>query len=179
MQSEVIATKKWIEQVVIGFNFCPFASKVFVDNSIYYVVVDDMNTDCYKAALISACKHLDKNSCISTAFIIFNKAYPNFNSYITMLSKANRILEKYNYDGVYQLASFHPNYVFQDAIDENDATNYTNRSPYPMLHILREAEISKAIDYFGDTASITTNNKKLINEKGFAYMQRLLDNFRH
>jgi uncharacterized protein len=177
MQHEIVTTKNWIEKVVIGCNFCPFASKVYIDNSIYYIVVDDMHTDCYKAALINVCKYLDKHNAISTAFIIFSKAYPGFNSYLTMLSKANRILEKYNYDGVYQLASFHPEYVFQDAL-VNDATNYTNKSPFPMLHILREIDVTKAIKHFGDTKIIPERNKKFINENGIVFMQRLLDSCR-
>ncbi len=177
MQQEIIETKNWIEKVVIGCNFCPFASKVFLENSVYYIVVDDMHSDCYKAVLINVCKHLDNHDQISTAFIIFSKAYIGFNSYLTMLSKANRILEKYKYDGVYQLASFHPAYVFQDA-SSDDPTNYTNRSPYAMLHILRETDVTEGIKHYGDTNNIPENNKKFINNNGIVFMQRLLDSCR-
>jgi uncharacterized protein len=177
MQQEIIETKNWIEKVVIGCNFCPFASKVFIENSIHYIVVNDMHSDCYKATLINVCKYLDKHAHISTAFVIFSKAYQSFNSYLSMLSKAKRILGKYKYEGVYQIASFHPEYIFQDTTTD-DATNFTNRSPYAMLHILREKDITNAIKHYGNSNNIPENNKKFINNNGIVFMQRLLDSCR-
>ena len=89
-----------------------------------------------------------------------------------MVSVAEKLLKQYGYDGIYQLASFHPQYKFAGAPD-NDAANYTNRSVYPMLHLLRESSIDKALEHFNDPESIPDRNINFAREKGIVYMKML------
>lgn len=109
---------------------------------------------------------------IETTFLIFPGAYGNFMSYLDLVDKAEALLEKENYESVYQLASFHPGYCFAGS-DENDAANYTNRSPYPMLQILREDSVTKALAFFPAAENIPVTNIDFARKKGLQYMQLL------
>jgi uncharacterized protein len=83
-----------------------------------------------------------------------------------------RLQKKQGYEGVYQVASFHPNYLFAGS-HENDAANYTNRSVYPMLHLLREEAVEKALEHYKDPETIPERNIQFAREKGLAYMKKL------
>ena len=168
----VLQTSKWIKNVVIGCNFCPFAAKALAKKSVRYVVVE--NTD-FKTALTTLAKEfesLNDNLNIETTFIIFSEGFSDFLQYLDLVDKGERLLTKENYDGVYQLASFHPQYLFAGS-NENDPANYTNRSPYPMLHILREDSITKALENFDDPDSIPEKNIDFAKTKGVDYMRML------
>lgn len=166
-------TEKWIKSVVIDLNFCPFASKALLQKSIGYTVLNEqVDTSLVLETLLKEYQLLDTQKKIETSFIILTDAFTDFKSYLTLIKKAEQHLQKNKYDGIYQLASFHPNYCFADS-DENDPANYTNRSPYPMLHVLREDSLSKALSLYPHPEKIPDNNIKLAHEKGLAYMQML------
>jgi uncharacterized protein len=167
-------TKKWIADVVIGCNFCPFAATVFLKDNVYYFDNPNKNNFDYKKDVIAAINYIIENN-IETAFIIYSNNYTDFNSYLNMYNAANNLLVKNKLAKNFQLASFHPQYIFNGAKD-NDAANYTNRSPYPMLHILREASLTKAIKAYTAVDKIPANNIAFANNKGLAYMQNLLSN---
>ena len=97
--------------------------------------------------------------------VLFPKFLDDFFDYLDFIDEAEAILFEKGYEGVYQLASFHPDYCFADGAS-NDVTNYTNRSPYPMIHILREASLEKAISYYGNTEDIPENNKRCLRKLG-------------
>ena len=99
--------------------------------------------------------------------------FSEFNDYLDLVEKAETLLTKNNYEGIYQIASFHPKYMFAGS-DENDPSNYTNRSPYPMLHFLREESVTKAIAGYTDIENVPKRNIAFTKEKGLAYMQQLL-----
>ena len=165
-------TSNWIKNVVIGCNFCPFAAKALLKKTVRYVVVD--NTD-FKSALTTLAKEfefLNDNNNIETTFIVFSDGFTDFLQYLDLVDKGERLLLKENYEGVYQLASFHPQYLFAGS-NANDPANYTNRSPYPMLHILREDSITKALENFDDPDSIPEKNIDFAKKKGIAYMKML------
>ena len=124
-------------------------------------------------ALMKELHYLDKDEDIETSFIILPNNFADFTTYLNLVDMAEQLITKKNYEGVYQLASFHPQYCFAGE-DKNDAANYTNRSPYPMLHILREDSISKALENFPDPESIPEKNIAFARSKGLAYMQELL-----
>lgn len=169
---EITHTSNWIKNVVIGCNFCPFAAKALIKKSVRYVVVE--NTD-FKTALTTLAKEfefLSDNLNIETTFIIFSEGFTDFLQYLDLVDKGERLLTKEDYDGVYQLASFHPQYLFAGST-ENDPANYTNRSPYPMLHILREDSITKALENFDDPDSIPDKNIDFAKTKGMEYMKML------
>lgn len=172
---EIIAkTKKWITEVVIGCNFCPFANKVVKENTVHYKV--DFSSD-LKQILQSVneeLKRLDDDKTIETTFLIFPAGLENFSQYLDLLNQVEKMLRKNGYKGIYQLASFHPAYLFAGS-SESDAANYTNRSIYPMIHILREASITKALKYYGSTEIIPNNNIAFAKEKGLTYMKMLRD----
>jgi uncharacterized protein len=167
-------TKQWINDVVIGCNFCPFAAKVVKQNSIHYQVSQSANIALCLKNFELEMQRLNDNNEIETSFLIFVNAFKNFNDFLNAISKAEKILSKKGYDGIYQLASFHPNYLFENST-ENDAANYTNRSIYPMFHLLRESSVDKALAHFKNPEKIPHTNINYAREKGLAYMKTLKD----
>jgi hypothetical protein len=125
-------------------------------------------------ALIHEMKRLDEDSTIETTFLIFPASFQQFDEYLKMFSLAEKKLVQQGYEGIYQLASFHPLYLFADS-SHQDAANYTNRSVYPMLHLLREESISKALEHYQEPESIPARNINFAREKGIAYMKMLRD----
>lgn len=140
-------TKKWIYDVVIGCNFCPFAAHVVTQQTIHYQVEASGSSAICMAAFLAEIKRLDDDKNIETLFLIFPDSFQKFDEYLTLVTQAETLLKQNGYEGIYQLASFHPLYLFA-SVAENDAANYTNRSVYPMLHLLREASIDKALEHY-------------------------------
>jgi uncharacterized protein len=165
-------TQQWIKNVVIDLNFCPFAAKALLKKSIHYSVITHADVKISLEALIKEMQYLDANEDIETTFIIFSNHFSDFEDYLDLVDLAQQLLEDEGYEGVYQLASFHPEYCF-DGSDKDDAANYTNRSVYPMLHLLREDSITKALSLYKHPELIPENNIKLAREKGLQYMQML------
>lgn len=168
----VTQTKNWIKNVVIDCNFCPFASKPFMQKSIQYSVQLSFLEKEISNLLKQEFEFLDENKNIETGFIIFPNDFKDFQEYLSLVKKAEQTLSKLGYDGIYQVASFHPDYLFADA-EEDDPANYTNRSMYPMLHLLREDSITKALSLFKEPESIPEKNVSFAREKGLKYMQVL------
>jgi uncharacterized protein len=170
---QVIAqTKNWIVKVVVGCNFCPFAAKEVKNNTIRYKVEPSANPAVCLETLLNECAILDKDESIETTFVIFPNAFKRFGQFLDMADIAEQLLTEQGYEGVYQVASFHPMYVFEGS-DATDAANFTNRSIYPMLHLLREASMEKALDKFPHPEEIPDRNIQFAHEKGLAYMQQL------
>lgn len=165
-------TNNWIKSVVIDCNFCPFAAKALFNKSIRYVVKSNVNINEGLEALKTELEELENNTDIETSFIIFENDFKDFNDYLDLVKKAERLLTKEDYDGIYQIASFHPDYCF-DGAEEDDAANYTNRSIYPMLHILREESLTKALSLFPNPEEIPHKNIDFARQKGLQYMQLL------
>ncbi len=165
-------TERWIKDVVVGCNFCPFAAKALLRRTIRYSVLSTATLKNSLALLLKEAKRLDVDENIETTFIIFPCDFTEFNNYLLLVEKAEKLLLKHNYEGVYQLASFHPRYCFEGS-NENDAANYTNRSIYPMLHLLREDSITKALEQFPHPEIIPRHNIKFAQQKGLKYMQLL------
>ena len=165
-------TNNWIKSVVIDCNFCPFAAKALFNKSIRYVIKSEVNLGESLSALKTELEALENQTDIETSFIIFSNNFTDFDEYLDLVKKAELLLTKENYDGVYQIASFHPDYCF-DGSNEDDAANYTNRSIYPMLHILREESLTKAISLFPNSEEIPHKNIDFARQKGLQYMQLL------
>ena len=122
--------------------------------------------------MVNELQNLDKNESVETTLIIFKNDFTNFETYLALVDSAQELLEQKGYEGIYQLASFHPEYCFNGA-DVNDAANYTNRSIYPMLHLLREESITKALRLYKNPELIPEHNILLARQKGVLYMQML------
>lgn len=152
----IAATQRWLDTMVIGHNFCPFARFVQQANSIHYTVCHASKLDDIMLALHRECQRLDQQNEVSTTLIML-PALNDFDQYLDMLDLAQVMLGQWHYEGTYQLASFHPDYLFEGE-PANAPSHFTNRSPFPTLHILREAEISEALKFHDDPAAIFENN---------------------
>ena len=178
METDLIIaqTKSWVKDIVIGLNFCPFANKEFINETIRYVVDDSDDFEINLTTFLTELHFLDKSE-FETSLLIFPESYSDFQDYLDLVDTANDILIEFGYEGVYQIASFHPEYRFEHTKKE-DAANYTNRSPYPMLHIIREASLEKAISSYENVDKIPENNEKLAREKGIKFFETILQNIK-
>jgi hypothetical protein len=167
------ATENWVKRVVVGLNFCPFAKREVERQSIRYQLC--LNTDA-KTALQAAMDEvflLDSDPAIETTLIVFTAFLDDFNDYLDFVDLATSLLEQSGYGGIYQLATFHPDYCFAGE-DPEDASNYTNRSPYPTLHLLREASLERVLKTHSTADSIPTRNISFSTEMGTQAIQALL-----
>ena len=121
-QKEILQTKKWVEDVVVGCNFCPFASKEVKENKIRYKVETSLDNKVCLEALLSECILMDNDANIETTLLIFPEGFPKFRDYLDLVEDAENLLKKKGYDGIYQVASFHPRYRFAGTV-ETDAAN--------------------------------------------------------
>ena len=168
----IAQTKKWITDVVVGCNFCPFAAREIKRGSIHYEVLFEATDEDTLKAVVKIFSLLDADDTIETALIIMPEAYDAFANYLEIVDKAEHLLENENYEGIYQIASFHPQYLFAGSTII-DPSNYTNRSPHPMLHFLREESVSKAIDAHPNIDDVPEQNVQFATEKGLDYMHKL------
>lgn len=172
-EAQLIAqTRAWVEQVVVKYNFCPFAKPEVVHDRIRYQVFSGQDLEPLLAKLEQEYQYLEQNSACATTLLIV-PMLESFTEYLAVLQLLEQQLEKAGYEGVFQLASFHPEYVFADA-EVADPANYTNRSPYPTFHILREASLSVAIDQNPWVDDIPARNIDYTRRRGEVFWQRLL-----
>lgn len=174
--SQVIdSVKHWIKSVIVGLNFCPFAKKEMERNTVHYCVTEFTDMSQSLQLLLDQLQVLDAYSEYQTGLIIFKSGFSDFEDYLDLVEYANGMLEQGGYAGIYQLATFHPDYCFADA-PRDDPANYTNRSPYPILHILREASLEAVLKRYPNPESIPENNIKLARELGEAKLKALIFN---
>ena len=166
-------TETWIKTVVIDCNFCPFAARVYADKTIHYTVSNAVTIGECLPVVMHELELMDKNDKTETTFIILPEGFSDFKTYLLLVKKAEKLLATEGYEGVYQIASFHPDYCFNEA-EADDPANYTNRSVYPMLHILREESITKALQFFPEPEKIPETNIKFARQKGLQFMKLLL-----
>ncbi len=175
-ETEIVnATRKWVENVVVGYNLCPFAKKELVRDRVRFVVSDAADEDSLLQALHSELQRLDDEPEIETTVLIHPGVLQDFEAYNEFLDAADGLLAYLDMEGVYQIASFHPDYQFAGTAPES-AENYTNRSPYPMLHLLREASLEAAIESHPDVDGIPGRNIKLTEDLGVEAMREALSN---
>lgn len=166
-------TRQWLEEVVIELNFCPFAKRELRKNAVRFFVNESGDMREALEQLIAECEYLDAHPETETTLLILPTGFEDFMHYLELTGLAEDLLAEQGYEGVYQVASFHPDYCFADA-DSDDAANYTNRSPHPMLHLLREASLETAIDNYPDTDSIPDDNMRKARGLGAAYFRTML-----
>lgn len=169
----IAKSQQWLEEVIIGLNFCPFAKKEFVNNTIHYHVCAQARLDKALEELVAQIMFLDETPEVETTLFVCSLGFRNFEKYLDLVDYANEVLIDLGYEGVFQIASFHPDYVF-DGEDENDASNYTNRSPLPTLHLIREASMEKVLSLYSQPELIPENNIELARDKGSSYFKSVL-----
>lgn len=167
-------TKAWLSDFIIKHNICPFAKREFDKDSIHYEVVDSESLEEQLHSLILACVQLDGSTQIETTLVIFPNRLESFDDYLDFLELANALMYKQGYEGVYQLASFHPHYNFE-GVDLDDASNYTNRSPYPILHLIREDSLEKILASYPSPEKIPARNIKYTRKMGIEVLEQLLN----
>ncbi len=166
-------TREWVSAVVIGDNFCPFARKEMVNNTIRYVVCRQTLEDTL-LTLIAECKSLDSTPATETSLLIYPEGFDDFQMFLELASLADNLMADQGYEGTYQLASFHPDYCFADS-PKDDPANYTNRSPYPTFHLIREESIERVLQDIQNPEKIPERNIRYAREKGLDVMQAKLD----
>ncbi|MBB3221806.1 DUF1415 domain-containing protein [Pseudoduganella umbonata] len=165
--SAIAATADWLEKAVIGLNLCPFAKAVHVKRQIRYVVSDATTPEALLETLMDELQRLSDTPAeeVDTTLIIHPQVLNDFEDYNEFLDVADAALEDMGLVGELQVASFHPDYQFADT-DRNDIGNYTNRSPYPTLHLLREDSVERAVEAFPEAEAIFEKNIETMENLG-------------
>lgn len=167
-------TRSWVERFVVAHDICPFARREMERDSIRYVATSEHSFEAALLVLIEECRRLDDDSSIETTLLVLPEGVEDFDDYLDLLGLAEALLEDQGYEGVYQLASFHPDYCFH-GVEQGDPANYTNRSPWPMLHLLREAGIERALASFPHPERIPERNAALLREMGNERLSAQID----
>lgn len=173
-EAVIAATRRWVERAVIGLNLCPFAKGVQAKGQVHYAVSQADDAQALLADLKQALLELQDSEAEQrdTTLLIAALALPDFLDFNDFLDRADRLLRKMRLDGVFQIASFHPQYQFADAAPD-DISHFTNRAPYPILHLLREDNIDRAVAAFPDAALIYEHNMETLRALGHAGWQAL------
>lgn len=174
-EAQVIAdTRLWLERAVIGLNLCPFARAEYVRNRIAFRVTQALTPEALLIDLEAALRELMaiEPSKIETTLLIHPRVLQDFFDYNEFLGEADALLARMDLEGVVQIASFHPRYQFAGE-DPSDMSHFTNRSPFPMLHLLREASIERAVGSGEDAATIVARNLKTVRGLGPEGWKRL------
>jgi hypothetical protein len=168
------ATRRWLERAVIGLNLCPFAKAVYVKEQVRYVVSPARTPEELLETLMNELQDLADTDPekTDTTLLIHPFVLTDFVDFNEFLDVADAAVEDMRLDGELQVASFHPDYQFADT-DAADITNYTNRAPYPILHLLREDSIDRAVAAFPDAADIFEKNIETMEQLGHAGWDKL------
>ena len=164
IDTTVNITRRWINAFVVDLNLCPFAHREVVRNSIRFTVFEGSEPTDILHALSEEIILLHTRQDLETSFLILPAGMTDFRDFNDFVGTAQSLIELLDWDGLYQLVGFHPLYQFADT-EPDDAENYTNRSPFPMLHILRESSVSDAV--------ATTHDAALIPQRNIVTLDRL------
>ncbi|KGQ18143.1 DUF1415 domain containing protein [Lysobacter dokdonensis DS-58] len=166
-EDPIAVSQRWLERAVIGLNLCPFAKAVHTKGQVRWVLSDASAPEALLAELgeeLAMLRDTDAAE-IDTTLIVHPQVLQDFIDYNDFLGDADALVEALDLDGVLQVASFHPDYQFADS-HPDDVENYTNRSPYPTLHLLREDSVSRAVEAFPDPDVIVERNVETLRKLG-------------
>jgi hypothetical protein len=172
--SVIASTHRWMELAVIGLNLCPFAKAVYVKRQIRYAVTAATTAEELLAELRHELELLGQTNPeeVDTTLLIHPQVMTDFIDFHFFLREADAVIKNLGHEGSLQIASFHPAYEFAGSAP-NDIANYTNRSPHPTLHLLREASIDRAVAAFPDAAAIYERNIETLRRLGHEGWHRL------
>jgi len=167
-------TLRWLERAVIGLNLCPFAKSVYVKGQVHCTVSAANDLETLRDDLLRELRDLvaHEPAVRDTTVLVVQHLLQDFYDYNDFLNVADDCLLALDLEGVVQIASFHPKYQYAGT-DEDDITNFTNRSPYPTLHLIREASIDRAVAAFPDAEAIFEVNLATLNRLGLKGWQDL------
>jgi hypothetical protein len=169
-------TERWLTRAVIGLNLCPFAKAVHVKKQIRYVVSQATTPEDLLQDLLRELEFLAEANpeVVDTTLLIHPHVLGDFLDYNDFLDTADAAVEELDLEGILQVASFHPQFQFADT-ETDDITNYTNRSPYPTLHLLREDSVSRAVEAFPEAESIFRKNIATLRKLGHGGWKKVMD----
>jgi hypothetical protein len=175
-EKTVRITECWVRTVVVGLNLCPFAAEPLLQGRIRYQVCRESETEAIYRALLLEMEALcyRPEGEVETSLLIVPHGLAAFDAYLALVDVAESALAEAGLEGVLQLASFHPDYCFAD-VPRSDPANYTNRSPFPMFHLIREASLERGLADYPNPESIPQRNIAKLRSLGLAEMQRRLD----
>ncbi len=165
--------KRWLSDFVIELGLCPFASKPYLEGSIRYQLIESDDLEKIILSFHQELNHLNNHTHTETTLLIAPSLDTHFDEFLDVFYTCEAYIEQLGLQEDYQLASFHPEYVFASA-NVDDASNYTNRSPHAIIHILRASSLEMAIKSYGDTSTIPTKNIALMNEMGLRAIESKL-----
>jgi len=170
----IAAMREWIEKAVIGLNLCPFAKAVYVKNQVRFVVSRAPHLDGFLEDLDRELEFLAEADpeAVDTTLLIHPTLLPDFLDFNDFMQLAEAAVDEHELDGVIQIASFHPQFQFEGT-EPDDLGNYTNRAPFPALHLLREASIARAVAVFPEAETIYQRNIETLQNLGMAGWQAL------
>ena len=168
-------TRCWVERVVVGLNLCPFAAAPMKGGRIRYVHCAEVEAEGIYRALLTEMETLIglAEPEAETCLFVVPSGLEAFEAYLDLFEVAEAVIPQAGLEGILQLASFHPDYCFVGA-GEEDPANYTNRSPHPMFHLIREAPLARALEKYPDPEAIPERNVSLLRELGLAAMRERL-----
>ena len=172
----IAATRRWLERAVIGLNLCPFAKAVYVKQQVRFVLSEATTPDALLEELAYELARLAETDpeVVDTTLLIHPRVLADFLDYNDFLDQADAAVEALELHGEIQGASFHPDYQFAGT-SADDVSNYTNRAPYPTLHLLREASIDRAVAAFPDPEIIVERNIATLEQLGVQGWRKLMD----
>ena len=171
----IARTRLWLERAVIGLNLCPFAKAVYAKGQVRFVLSDATTPEALLEQLAEELVHLRDAPPheLDTTLIVHPQVLEDFLDYNDFLDNADAAVEALDLEGVIQVASFHPHYQFAGT-GFNDVENFTNRSPYPTLHLLREDSVGRAVEAFPEADAIVDRNIETVTRLGAQGWHRLL-----
>ena len=161
-QQTLDLVQRWLDEIVIDLNLCPFAARPRRQDKIRIALCPSDDIAAIMTVLASEIEHLNANTATETTLLVLENGFDDFIDYLDLAAECEDWLADEGYEGIYQIASFHPAYQFAGTLVQ-DRENFTNRAPYPILHLLREAELTRVIDQYPDTDSIPQRNIDLLN----------------
>lgn len=169
-------TRRWVENLVIGLNLCPFAKSVYSKDQVKIHVSEGKDLDCVSDTLVQLLQELDSTPAqqIDTTLLVIPYLFQDFYDFNDYMDVAEGVLERLDLLGKIQIANFHPAYQFAGT-QADEMSNYTNRSPYPILHLIREASLDKATHQFPDASIIFERNIALMQELGIDAWEKLME----
>jgi len=174
MSNEQKVVEQWLDDVVIGLNLCPFAAKPRRNNQIRFVTSEAVTSEALLNDLYDELKLLENTPAedVETTLLILPKVLANFDDYNQFLDIVDELLISFEWEGVFQVASFHPDYCFAET-ESDSVENLTNRSPYPILHLIREASMEQALKNLTAPDEVFKRNIKAMNNLSEKDIKRL------
>lgn len=167
-------TLDWVQRVVVGLNLCPFAQAAVKSDNLNLVTETSSDVAVVLASLAKQFYAVSSGSEQATVLFLVPNGFEQFEDYLDLVDLGNALIADLELEGVLQMATFHPDYQFDDS-DIDDAANYTNRSPYPMLHLLQEAAVEQAVENHPDTGAIPQRNIELLRAMSSSKLNTLIN----